>query len=262
MECSKEVAAIIERMRKQGFYVYGRGGHGRKVINCLKKYRLEDKLLGWVDSRSFGEGRNIDKKTLFVIAAHEDNGRAIEENLRRLHFVNYINIYPYLIEFCCGASYRTNVVVDTAEFLAECAMESLNFVAIIYGAVEAIAGHNEYGIELYRKAICVHGTAATAQVRSGRLHDYAAKFAVGDVSSLPRAKINLNDKYILDGHHRFALAKYYGISNIEVDLYNFALNDFIKLFNANDWDDNNIQNNFTPEELNMIYSCREKILGQ
>lgn len=261
-ECQK----IIDRLSREKYIVYGAGGHADKFVKAMEKKGIAHNFLGYAISSGKIQKNNckyieeVDREHLVVVAAHDKNSSEMEQNLIRLGFENYMLIYPYMTELCFGSPYKTDVFVEIDEFLKTCRYG--NYLAIYYLAVACADGKNDFGDKLYLRVMGLSSEEKTAANRweamIKRTWNYRNKQEIEDFP----VKLNVQQKYILDGFHRMALAKYFGIDKLRADLFSTELDDYNSMTFQNMWLDEDLNHYFSEDEKKQIIRVRKEIFGQ
>lgn len=261
-----EVEEIMNSLKRNKFIVYGAGGHAEKFIKVVKKEGLENNFLGTaISKRNLTNPINkciedIDKNKLIIIAAHDRNSAEMESNLIRLGFRNYKVIYPYMTEICFGEPYKKNVTLDVDVFLKEC--QYANYLAIYYLAIECADKKNSYGKNMYLKVMGMSSEVQTAQNRWNEIIKRTNNYRKTKEPEKYPIKVNVEQKYILDGFHRMALAKYFHIRTLNADLFKTELEEYNSMTFKCMWNDKDLNRYFSNKEKEKITLVRKKIFGQ
>ena len=260
----RRIEDIINIIRNNCFIVYGAGAHAQKFLNILKKQGIENNCLNIVISarnhEKYGCIEDIDREKIIVIAAHDKNSKEMQNNLKRLGFKNYITIYPYMTEICYGMPYATNEIVRVNDLVKSCKYG--NYLAIYYLAVQCANGENSYGKQLYLKVLGLSSEIKTAHERWNGLISRAAEYKKNGKPESYNIKINPEQKYILDGFHRVALARYFNVDYLYADFFATDINFYNEMTFKSMWTDLDIKNYFTEEEVEKIIFVRKNIFGQ
>lgn len=261
-----EYEKILDKLAKEKFIVYGTGGHADKFVKAIRRKGIHSNILGFAVSSNNQLNDNceciedINKERLIVIAAHDKNSREMEQNLIRLGFKNYVLVYPYMTEICFGSPYETDVMLDIDEFMKECSYG--NYLAIYYLAVECADGKNDFGDKLYLKVMKLSSEEETANRRWDSMISRTQSYRKNCKAEDFPIKVNIRQKYILDGFHRMALAKYFGIKKLKSDLFDTDLNYYNSMTFRSMWADDDLNSYFLEKEKEQIIRVRKEIFGQ
>ena len=202
---------ILEKIKKNKFVVYGAGGHGKKFVKAITQMGYENNFTGFAvterqenDPIGIKEIRNIDRNCFVVIAAHDQNSLQMEDTLKRLGFVQYVSIYSYLIDFCCGTSYLKNQTVCVNEIFQYCLTRHCfysSYPIVVYLAIDYIMEKNNVGKKLYFKLIGKYAKEKTSNQRWDALVERTRNYNVNRRSESFAVKVNPVQSFVLDGYH-------------------------------------------------------------
>lgn len=249
---------ILDKIKKNKFVVYGAGGHGQKFVKAIAQMGYENNFAGFAvtecqtkDADGIREIKNIDRNHFVVIAAHDRNSVQMEDTLKRLGFTQYVSIYPYLIDFCCGTSYLKNQTVCVEDIFRDCLSRHCLYSAypiVVYLAIDYIMGENNVGKNLYFKLIGNYAKEKTSYQRWDALVERTRNYNMNRLPEPFAVRVNPVQKYVLDGYHRIVLSRYFGIKNILADFYDTDFDRYRDMF----WGTDDLINLFTKEEADII----------
>lgn len=258
-------AQILDKIKKNKFVVYGAGGHGQKFVKAIAQMGYGNNFVGFVvterqakDGEGIKEIKNIDRNHFVVIAAHDRNSVQMEDTLKNLGFTQYVSIYPYLIDFCCGTSYLKNQTVCVKDIFFDCLNRYCFYSAypvVVYLAIDYIMEKNNVGKNLYFKLIGKYAKEKTSYQRWDALVERTRNYSINRVPEPFAVKINPVQRFVLDGYHRIVLSKYFGITDILADFYDTDFDKYRDMF----WGRGNLMNLFTKEEADVILKAGKEL---
>ncbi len=258
---------IINTICSEKFVVYGAGAYANKCRDIVITLGCEDNYLFNVvsnncedDCKEIGLIKDVDRNEVVIIAAHDTNAQEMEENLKKLGFTRYYNIFPHLIELGCGMPYKKNVNININDFLKSCLYG--DYLAIIYLAIDDIVNGNDIGIKMYEKYMNFFSTTSTTNKRIESLERRVNETKKDSVAEAYNIKINPKEQFILDGSHRIVLAKYFGIQHLLADLYQTKLSQYITFLGGKYLSGEEFKKLYSEEEYQRINECRRRELGQ
>lgn len=256
---------ILDKIKNNKFVVYGAGGHGQKLVRAITQMGYADNFAGFAVTESQAkdidgvkEIKNIDRNQFVIIAAHDQNAMQMEAVLKSLGFTQYVSVYPYLIDFCCGTSYLKNQTVYVEDIFQDCLRGHCFYSAypiVVYLAIDHIMGGNNAGKSLYLKLIGKYAKEKTAYQRWDALVKRAKNYSTDGLPEPFAVKINPVQRYVLDGYHRIILSKYFGITAILADYYDTDFEKYRDMF----WGGDNLINLFTKEEADFILETGRRL---
>ncbi len=262
----KTYEQILDKIKSNKFVVYGAGGHGKKFVKAITQMGYENNFAGFVvterqesDPIGIKEIKNIDRNCFVVIAAHDRNSLQIEDTLKHLGFAQYVSIYSYLIDFCCGTPYLKNQIECVEEIFQDC-LQKYCFYApypvVVYLAIDYIMERNSVGKNLYLKLIGNYAKEKTSYLRWNALVERTMNYKINREPESFSIKINPKERYVLDGYHRIVLSKYFGITDILADFYDMEFDKYRDMF----WGNDNLINLFTKEEADIILRTGKQLM--
>lgn len=221
-----EIQRIIQN---KSFWVYGCGLHATKFYNVLKKNNTLGNLKGFILTRNiydndlfFGKPViSVDKapkNEWIFIAANIVNSMEIYDILQKFHFKKVKPIYWSLFNLIYGLPVKENKKFSAKELFLQ--SEAANFCAICYLVIEGYFLKNNIGNDLYVKFLTyVNVDFDVAKKDCERFLSRISKCEKNGFSQEYNIKIEKNEKRIIDGNHRIALAQYFGIDSLCADIY-------------------------------------------
>lgn len=225
--CDRE--EFIELISDKKILIYGAGYVAINFLEALKRNGLIGQIRGFAVSqitetkkyiRSFPvqsiDRVIVDDETIICIAVHEALKEEIESVLLHKGFNNYIWIYPFLYSLYLGNPVKEGEWIDTKKFMRSC--QERYGMAVRWAAIDDYYGNCPGGLDLYQKAMAMHGSMDTIKART----DSFLKL-IKDWDSIgynDRWQISIDRNYeIIDGEHRVALAFYHGQPQIRCKIY-------------------------------------------
>lgn len=249
---------ILEILKTEKFVVFGAGGHGKKFVESLKMWGVSENFAGYATTKGTLDGSvkcidAVPRSSQVVIAVHSATVDSVINYLVELGFSKYISIDRFLIEFCCGKPYDINGFVDINHFV-EGSVKS-NYLAALYAVVDCTVKKDVAGEEIYKKLIGVHGNKDTANKRWDSYLTRIQACLNGEYKPYP-IKINPTEKYILDGNHRIALARYFGLKEIAAQYFDCSFERYSSIFEQSCWNDEKLSNYFSEKEIQLIMNAK------
>ena len=155
---------------------------------------------------------------VILLAVHEALADILMPQLQELFPGRVVWIGPNLTELLYGKPVAQKTL--SAACLQKAQDPSCYWITVRYAAVRSIAGRREEDAlaeGLYVKAIGIHCGPSTARARYGKLEKLVASFAA--VGYDPAHPILIDENgLIIDGLHRFACARYFGLREIPCEV--------------------------------------------
>lgn len=257
---------ILNKIQCNKFVVYGAGGHGQKFVKAITQMGYGKNFMGFAvtqrqrdDPDGIKEIQLIDRNCFVVIAAHDRNSVQMEETIKSLGFTQYVLIYPYLIELCCGTPYLKSQTVCVEDIFQDCLKRHTFYSAypvVIYLAVDSIMGRNRVGKNLYLKLIGKYAKEKTSYQRWDALVERTKNYHINRLPEPFMIKINPIQGYVLDGYHRIVLSEYFGITELLADFYDTDFDTYRDMF----WGKDNLMDMFTEKEADIIWEACGKLM--
>lgn len=236
MELIQEWKNILNN--KEAFYIYGAGKVGKRIWNLIKSDGKQQKVKGFVVSRSGGNPSDIEGVPVFLLDEIEDKNVCvlvsvtdiyqleIMDSLKECGFENIVCAYKYSFlnaERPTGEMPNT-ITIDIRELLVQQFFggggnfSRLDIIVRLLAA-EDYYTDNGYGFCLYRKMQNLRvkqGYAVNAERR------YRALMESVDKNGYDRESEIIVDKnlHLLDGSHRIALAIYHEVPCVKIRILN------------------------------------------
>ncbi|WP_044913064.1 hypothetical protein [Butyrivibrio sp. WCE2006] len=231
---------LIDKLKKQNFYIYGTGFVAEHFYEALNRLELSKNTVSFVTTHNQNSEyhgipvksiKDINDDLLICIAVHEANLKEIVEVLNERGLKNYVWIYPFIFDMWYGEPIKKGVLVPTNEILTTCKNDYRIVIRVL--AIEEYYKINKIGYSIYMKAQQVHSSPDTARKRLEQFIKLIASWEDSGYSNDSKLKIDENNE-IFDGVHRLALAYYHGISKVNCDIYRTLdnkpyINDEVKL---------------------------------
>ena len=263
------IQELQNNLENTRFSIYGIGHVAKKFYSYLSKRNLVKNIDSFIVTKRSGETefegvciKEIDEiemgsNTLICIAVHESLLGSISEQLNKKKVINYIWIYPYLVDLVIGNPIYTNRKEQVSSIVRNNLLDYR--IAIRYHAIECYYNRNISGEIIYKKAMSIHCVENTVNERLKNFYSLIKEWEVKGYNKGIVISITEN-KDIIDGHHRIALAKYFGQENIRCDIYSGALNlmDFHGK-KAMLTKDTLIQADFSMEEIRLLDQINRKL---
>ena len=259
-----EVINIIETLKKEMFYIYGAGGHGKKFLKSVEKLGLINNFIGFTVTLSDDMEENVleidkvSRENLIVIAAHDRNARIMENNLIKLGFKNYINIYKNMTELYWGEPDEKSVMVSTDALVRR--TKKINYLCALYAAIEYHNGNNLEGKNIYLKTLGLSSDVQTAKSRWENFETRIDRYRDIREPENFEIKIDYDKGLILDGSHRLILAKYYDIKLILADIFHIDPNEYESYYRDNIYGEC-FFNNFNGKEKKLLIDIKKELVG-
>ena len=225
--CDRE--EFIELITDKRILIYGAGYVALNFWEALKRNGLEEQIRGFVVSQIAETQKYIgalpvqsidqaavDDETIVCIAVHEALEEEIEAALLQKGISNYIWIYPFLYNLYLGNPVKEGEWIDTKEFIR--GYEQRYGLAVRWAAIDDYYGKCPGGLDLYKKAMAMHGSMDTIKARTDRFLNLIQDW--GSIGYDDRWQIAIDRNYeIIDGEHRVALALYHGQPQMRCRIY-------------------------------------------
>lgn len=251
---SREVDEILGRLSKEKYVVYGAGRFGHKFMKIMSKHGLDKNFLQFVTTE--GDYKNgllsledIRKDCLIIVAVHEENAFQMEIILKQKGYRNYISIYPYFTELCCGEPIKKGVIYKTKDIVRKC--YARNYIAIIKLAIDNIIGKNEVGKKLYIQMMQLTSDRNTAYKRWNALERMTMDFSKGIIKPFIIEVLG-EPLVVIDGHHRVMLSDCFEIGIVMADVYSVDMAWFDEIYHQTVYSDENISKIFAKTDFNLI----------
>lgn len=220
---------LIELLSDKRILIYGAGYVAHNFLEALKRNKLQGQLQGFVvsqktenkdDIESFPVSSvdqvTVDDETIICIAVHEVLKDEIEDVLLQKGIFNYIWIYPFLYSLYLGKPVKEGEWIDIRKFIPD---DRRRYgLAIRWAAIDDYYGKRPGGFALYKKAMAMHGTAESTQMRANRFAELIRNWESNGYDAGWQISIDRNYEMI-DGEHRVALALYHGQPQIRCRIY-------------------------------------------
>lgn len=220
---------LIEIISDKKILIYGAGYVALNFLEALKRNGLEEQVLGFAVSQITETEKYIDSlpvrsidqvpvddETIICIAVHEALKEEIEAVLLHKGISNYIWIYPLLYSLYLGNPVKEGEWIDTKKLMR--GYKERYGMAVRWAAIDDYYGNCPGGLDLYQKAMAMHGSMDTIKARTDRFLKL-----IQDWDSMgynARWQISIDRNYeIIDGEHRVALAFYHGQPQIRCRIY-------------------------------------------
>ena len=217
---------ISDVLRRNRIAIYGTGFVAKKFYELLKKglykniecflvtQKKDSKSIDGIQVKSICDFRN-EKSLLVCIAVNEAVKTEIEDILNKYDIVNYIWVSPYLTELNLGKPIKRGIKISVNKIVRQCTDYRL---AVRYLAVENFFEKNDFGYYIYKKAQELHCEKGTAEKRLRSFCNLIQNWETYGYSS--HSRILIDENYgLLDGAHRIAVARYYGMDEIICDIF-------------------------------------------
>ena len=234
---SDQYNEIIKIIRKQKYYIYGAGKVSDRFYRFLEAKQLLNNFSGFVVTTKNKESHmgeklytvyNLESNPWVLVATDYTSFLEIQNTLHQLELRHFIWIYPYLYDFFLGVPIKRNVSMNIASILKKNFMA--NWISVCYIALQDYKLGKEEGKKIYLKVAEIF---FKSDVANCRFVDSAKKMEQEGYSQEYPIKINSDEKLLLDGAHRIALAIYFKQKNIVADLYNCSLRDYRDCYGVN-----------------------------
>lgn len=212
--------------------------------------------------QSIEEFSKLKKRPLLCLAVHEAIVEEIKTTLDKFQIENYVWIYSNLYELSFGGAICSKKM-KTAELWQKTDVDfKMCIIAPRILAIDEYWGLSSEGCNLYKRMQSVNMTMATAERRLERFCKLIENVTDNGYDDNYPVCIFENSR-LFDGAHRFSLALYLGIKEINVEVFSeensqvvnkyLEMNQNIKKF---------IENNFTSGEKKLLYDAIQKIDGR
>lgn len=234
----KSYEALIDSIKNQSFWIYGYGGVAKRFFRCIKCMGAGENLRGFMVSHVGNGDKRTDilgeypvisvevgeREALILIAVDVFNIREIYSTLINLKYKNFFWIYFNLYDLEFGLPVQKNVLLDV-DWLFRSSYWA-DWIATCYLVIEDVFSKREDNRDIYIKFSSIWLDNKTAIKDWERFSEKMLKCVGQGYKKDYNIKIS-KDKYIvIDGAHRVAIAKYYGIDEISADIYNVTKHDF------------------------------------
>lgn len=225
---------LLEIINRSDIAIYGAGEVGKKFYNALKMNNLHHRVRCFVVSKMEQPGETIygvpvktvcelaGENIYICIAVHEVVKAEIEMQLQKLHFENYVWIYPYILDMAFGMPLECHKKVKVRDILKRQFDAGYYAVAIRCLAIENYYKKNDIGFHAYVRMQQLHCQELTAEKRLDRFIQLMDDWDKNGYRE--ECDIMVDETFrLFDGWHRFSLACYHQMDEIYVR--EFACND-------------------------------------
>lgn len=262
------IQTIIKQIREKKFYIYGAGGHGKKLLKCIKKMGLLENFKGFVvtdnstlESNGVGCVDDIDRNATILIAAHITNSKNMESYLYEHGFKNYYVTYHVLQELYWGMPNEHNIKVNCHKVISGC--KKIYYLCAIYSAIDFFMGKNQCGESIYLKTMRLTSDEETAYNRWRNFQRRIAQYVEENNPIDERYPIltDLKGEYVLDGAHRLMLAFYFEQGEIYANRYSISHEEYEEFYNDSIYEKENFFPHFNGLEITCLDSILSKLRG-
>lgn len=222
-----DISKLIQLISAEHLVIYGNGYIAKRLYNCIKKMgyanhienvAVTDSINGeiGVHGKKVVSICDINKNSLILVAVHNTVADEMKRILKKLGFVNYVWIYPFLFDLEFGNPIRKDELVPM-KVLTQCLPAFYN-PAIYYLSLMEFCHNGQHDGDLYVKMLSTYTTHDVAKKRWDnfcfRLKECLERGYLQDYN------IKINESYILlDGLHRLVLAKWFHVTELIADVY-------------------------------------------
>lgn len=217
---------ILERIKKEEFYIYGNGTVARRLYLLLKQRDLLDTFKGFVVTKIESMDDNgvyciddnlMNYNRLFLLAVHDVYRNPIENELIKRGVCNYIWVYNYMFELELGKPMVYDYVVSPEEAIV--LLKDKIVPAVFYAMVDEACSGGKHGRDLYVKYQSYYTTSQTAEKRADFFAEKIEKHKNGMAVNIEPVLFDEHMSQCIDGNHRLVLAFYFNIKEIKCNLY-------------------------------------------
>lgn len=263
----------FEFLKSRKIIIYGTGYVAMKLYEVLVIRGLDLNIVCFLVSKREGDLQNIKgikvitideynnrEDEIICLAVHESIKDEIVEILNRKNILDYVWVHRYfLIELLFGKPIKKNIRVSVEKIIQQCENYS---IAVRYLAIEQYYEKNDYGYDIYRKALRLHCGKRTAEKRLSSFLSLIQNWEKYGYKSEFVILINENNE-LLDGMHRVALAIYYQLDEVICDMFKNTSYFY-------EWNGSGVlipkkkllEADFTNEQLEIIEDTYKRIKGE
>lgn len=211
---------LLHILNKYKIIIYGTGYAAHNFYTALILRKMEDRVICFMKTNvskeesvfcsknviSIDEVEKVDLDTIICLAVHETNYKEIEKTLLSKDIKQYIWVHPYIFELALGKMVKKAVPVSVKKILYS--QQRNNYlIAIRYLAIESYFNKNDYGFEIYKKAMKMQCEAGTVEKRIASFKNLIKAWnKEGYRKEYP---ILIDEELrLIDGTHRFSIALY------------------------------------------------------
>lgn len=218
---------LIELLHRNSIVIYGAGYVAERFCNALKSLGLYNQIKYFITTNTeksfFCEKRVVnihdirgEENCVYCIAVHESIRDEIIEKLKQKEIERYVWVYPNLYEMILGEPIHKNVTVLLKDIWM--ANRDNYSMAVRYLVIDNYYGKNDYGYEIYKKAMELYCSAVTAQKRLDRFICLIESWELNGFDKKQPVLLFDNLKFF-DGAHRISLASYFREKDIAANIY-------------------------------------------
>lgn len=220
---------FIQLIQNKRILIYGAGYVASIFVEALKKHGLEKSIYGFAVTENVPEQRRFEEywvksidqvdiadNIIVCIAVHEAVERQIETTLLQKGIINYIWIYPFLYTLYMGQPVKEKQWIDVNKMILQ--YGNTYGMAVRWAAIDDYYGNFQGGLDLYKKAMKIHCSEATAEERAHSFIGLMQNWDVRGYDANQQISINL-DYEIIDGEHRVSLAFYHHQRFLQCKIY-------------------------------------------
>lgn len=220
---------LLNIIRTNEFIIYGNGYIAKRLLEQLKRRGYDSHVKAIAISNVLQSNTGIagkplipinmvNKSSLVLIAAHDEIAKEMQNTLRKLKIENAIHVYPYLFEIELGEPIEENIYVEVSKII-KCLRHGC-MPEIYYLTLKDFCGKNIYNGSLYRRMAMHFMAEHTAEMRWQKFKETIIRCKNDGFKQDYNIKI-CKDFSLLDGLHRLMLARFWGIEQLLVDIYDF-----------------------------------------
>jgi hypothetical protein len=224
-----DIDEFIKLMQNKRILIYGAGYVASIFLEALRKHGLEQNIAGVVVTESvtaqkyLGEYQvktfhcaDLKENMIVCVAVHEAIEKEIESALIQRGVIDYIWIYPFLNALYMGRPVKEKQWIEINNMILQ--YGNMYGMAVRWAAIDDYYGNFQGGLELYKKAMKIHCSEATAEERARRFIRLMQDWDAHGYDQNRQIAINF-DYEIIDGEHRVALAFYHNQKRLQCDIY-------------------------------------------
>ncbi len=274
----KRSSDIIEVLRNKQILIYGAGFVGNKFYSILKKNHLEKNIQCFVVSeknveqnrkvngvavksvydirRDIGVKRSCD--FIICIAVHESIRNEIEKLLNDLNLTHYIYIYPYIMELMLEGEVKEQKDISVKNIML--ANRDDYRIAVRTLAIDNYFHKNNCGFDIYKSVMQLQCNEQTAEKRLNAFCNLLDNWQERGYDKKTPILVD-ETGVIIDGNHRFSIARYVNMKNIDCKMYQGKI-DIVKLMGkgACPGEEAIRQAGLSDREMDLIIATQKHIL--
>lgn len=263
---------LLEIIKSNDIAIYGAGEVGKKLYHILEIHNLHQRVKCFVVSDVLASGMELegvplkavsdltDENIFILLAVHEVIKSEIEEYLRKLHFSNYVWIYPHIWEIAFGMPLEVHTKVRVRDILRRQQADGYYAAAVRYLAIENYYKKNDIGYRAYVKMQQIHCEEKTAVKRLERFIHLIENWDRCGYREECDIMVD-TDNRLFDGLHRYSLACYHQMEEVyakvfpSVGFYNQVVSEKIYINRET------LAKHFTGEEREAICDAQGRMEG-